>query len=190
MLNTHVRHVIPITVFALLALLSWWLKQTTVPTRPAVDNTLRHDPDYYADNLVIYSMNKAGRLDYQLTMSHLEHYPDDDSLLVSKPQMILFQNQHPSWKITSEHGTIRHNGEEIWLSNNVVAKLSEKNNSDVMTLTTENLLMRPSEKYAETSSNVLLQDKSGITRAKGMKANIENNRIQLLSNVRGTYVSP
>ena len=188
--NTIFKRVVPITIFALLALLSWWLKDTTSPTRTTVDGKVRHDPDYYAENMTIYSMDKTGDLQYQLEVSHLEHYPDDQSMLLSYPQMILYQDQHPSWTITSDNGTVTANGKEVTLSNNVIAKLTEKENVTQMKLTTEDLLVRPDKKYAETDNNVLLQDENGSTRAKGMKADIEKNRIQLLSNVRGTYVSP
>ncbi len=190
MSQSFFKRIILITLFTLLALLSWWLKGTALPTRPAVDNKIRPAPDYYAENLVTYSMDQTGNLHYQLTVSYIEHYPDDDSLLLLKPQMIFYQNQRPQWTITSENGVVTANGKEVLLSNNVVAIQSGKDNVAGMKLMTEDLLVRPDKKYAETDNDVHLQDNSGTTHAKGMKADIEKSKIQFLSSVKGAYITP
>ncbi len=59
-----------------------------------------------------------------------------------------------------------------------------------MKLMTEDLLVRPDKKYAETDNDVHLQDNSGTTHAKGMKADIEKSKIQFLSSVKGAYITP
>ncbi len=190
MLQPFFKHIIPITLFALLALLSWWLKDTASPTKPSVDGKIRHDPDYYAENLVTFTMDQTGNVNYRLAVSHVEHFPDDDRLQLLKPQMIFYQDQHPQWTITSENGVVTANGKEILLSNNVVAIQSAKNNIATMKLTTEDLLIRPEKKYAETQSDVYLQGRYETMHAKGMKADIEKSKIQFLSNVKGVYITP
>ena len=117
-------------------------------------------------------------------------FRSDDSLLLLKPQMIFYQNQRPQWTITSENGVVTANGKEVLLSNNVVAIQSGKDNVAGMKLMTEDLLVRPDKKYAETDNDVHLQDNSGTTHAKGMKADIEKSKIQFLSSVKGAYITP
>jgi len=182
----------PLAIITLLALLSWWLKETTAPTQQNTDSSVRHDPDYYSDNMDMYLMDKTGQLHHQIKVKHLKHYPDDDSTQLTEPQIALYQSQSQNqsqkinWTISSEQGEIINDGKEIMLTGNVIVTQT----STKTKMTTDSLLVHPDQQYAQTNSRVTLEDSNGITHAIGMKAYIGENNIQLLSRVRGRYVSP
>jgi len=205
-----VKHIAPITLLALLAILSWWLKDSASPERNSIDDNIRHDPDYYAENLVTYSMDKTGNIYFQLKVKHIEHYPDDDSLTLLKPEITIYKDQQAQWTISSENGVVSANGDEVVLSNSVIAiqsmihsttkstrhSTTGNTNNDAnkqargLILTTEKLVIKPTLKFAETELDVRLQDANGSTLATGLKVDMENNIIQLLSNVKGSYFTP
>jgi len=198
-----IKHITPITLLALLAILSWWLKDSASPERSSINGNVRHDPDYYAENLITYSMDKTGNINFQLKVKHVEHYPDDDSLTLLKPEIIIYKDQQAQWTISSENGSVSANGDKIVLSNSVIAiqSMVHLTNSTTDTantnkqasgfiLSTEKLVITPALKFAETELDVRLQDINGTTLATGLKADMENNIIQLLSNVKGSYFTP
>jgi len=185
-----IKHSIPLTLIALLALLSWWLKDTASPIKSATDYNIRHDPDYFADNLVTTSMDESGNIHYQMAVEHIEHYPDDNSLLLVKPRIIFYQDQRPQWTISSAKGIATDKNEQVTFSQNVVVIQTGQDNITSMTMTTEELRIKPGLKLAETNSDVQFKGINESISATGMEADIGKNFIHLKSNVKSIFVSP
>lgn len=190
MSSTYLKRILAFTLVAALAFFSWWLNEKNISTPKTLDSDLRHDPDYFAEDLVVYSLDASGKPQHQLRAEHLYHYPDDKSTHLIRPHFVLYQDQNPDWVIDAAEGHIIANGDEVFLSGGVVAKQTPESTNTPLKLTTEDLLIHPDKKHAQTDKNVLLQDKFSTTRATGMEINIEDDAIRFLSNVRGQYARP
>jgi lipopolysaccharide export system protein LptC len=175
---------------AALAFFSWWLNQKNISPPTALDSNLRHDPDYFAEDLVVYSLDASGKPQHQLQAEHLYHYPDDKSTQLTSPHFVFYRDQNPEWEIDAAQGHIMASGDEVFLSGGVMAKQTPESTSTPLTLTTEDILIHPDKKQAQTDKDVLLQDKFSSTHATGMKVDIADNTIKFLSNVRGQYARP
>ena len=187
---TYLKRTLTFTVVAALAFFSWWLNERNISTSKALDSDSRHDPDYFAEGLVVYSLDASGKPQHQLQVDHLYHYPDDKSTQLTRPHFVFYQDQHPEWVIDAAQGRVIADGDEVFLSGGVIAKRTPESTDTPLKLTTEDLLIHPDKKQAQTDKNVLLQDKFNTTHATGMKVNIADNTIKFLSNVRGQYARP
>ncbi len=74
---------LPLLLMSLLACLTWWLARLSPGApgeRPAV--TIRHDPDYTAQRVMLQRFNPEGRLVAQVEGEQVRHYPDSDEMEV------------------------------------------------------------------------------------------------------------
>lgn len=140
------------------------------------------------------SFNAQGKLHYTVEAASTEYFringkqaSNGDYTNLSAPRVRLFQSPNTEpWHITSEHGQITNNGETITLWGNTKVW---KTNEDLQRseLTSERLVVRPEQQFVETDKAVMLMTTGSTTRATGMRAYLKEDKIELLSNVRGTH---
>ena len=58
---------------------------------------------------------------------------------------------------------------------------------DKYELSSDELVVKPEQQFAQTDKPVKISNKYGRTQAVGMKANLKTERVELLSNVRGIH---
>jgi lipopolysaccharide export system protein LptC len=140
------------------------------------------------------SFNTQGTLHYTVEASTTEHFranPTHNSKLdhtnLSAPRISLFQAPNTApWHITAEHGEITDGGETITLwGNTKVWQINE--NQQKSELISERLVVKPERQYVETDKAVMLTTTGSKTRAIGMRAHLQQDKIELLSSVRGTH---
>jgi lipopolysaccharide export system protein LptC len=72
---------LPIILFALLALSSWWLVRSMPELLPeGIDKQLRQDPDYRLDQFTVKSFDASGRMVREVTGLSATHYPATKAL--------------------------------------------------------------------------------------------------------------
>ncbi len=172
--------VVMITGFA-----SWLLsaiEQKTVDE----DTTLRHDPDYFIEDLKARVFNADGSLHYRLRAQRLDHYPDDDTLELRAPKLNLFTKDQPPWIMLAEEGFVYDGGLRINL-NGAVDISQPGDTHTAMRLLTRDLRIDTGRDYAETDAAVTLTRGYHQTTATGMRASLALGRIELLADTRGKY---
>lgn len=152
-------------------------------------------PDSYSIKTKTTQYNEQGKVSHILLADKVSHYeastanPQAYSLLV-KPHFTFFDdsaaNEAP-WYISSQRGKSLNNGEEFLLSGNVLLIQKVDDNTIITTITSEELLIKPNEQYAETDKPVMIKDESGTTSSTGLKMSLEKETIELLSKVRSLY---
>ncbi len=171
------------------AALSWWLQRSPGPElqQQASDQTQR-EPDYYMERFELTSLNQDGKPAYKLYADNMLHYSIDDSATLEKPHLVLFRNDEEFWDIRAESGLVSNGGESVLLEGEVIILRVNPTHAQALQVMTSDLTVRPRDKSAETSAKVTIKDDRGVTTAIGMRADLNQRRVMLLSNVRGTYV--
>ncbi len=175
-------------LLVLVAALSWWLQSSSVPGSQSTADQDRHEPDYYMEQFVTTSLNAMGQPAYKLYADNLLHYPDDDSATLEKPHLVVFRDEKEFWDIRADAGLVLNSGESVLLQGKVIILRVMPDDVEALQVTTSDLTVRPDDKYAETAAEVTIKDDRGVTTAVGMWADLNKRRVELLSNVRGTYV--
>lgn len=180
---------LPVLVLAALAAFSVWLQQTAEQAAPVLASGERHDPDFYLKDFTLTTMDKSGAPRNRLASPYMVHYADDDVSEVTTPRMQVFKKDAPPWHIDAGSGVILSEGKTVLLRGGVVISQNNPQNGQRTTLRTPDLTVTPDSESAETASPVNFSDSAGnVVDAVGMRANFKDERLELLSQVRGQYV--
>lgn len=72
---------LPLILFALLALSSWWLVRSMPELLPqSIDKQLRQDPDYRLDHFTVKSFDASGRMVREVAGATATHFPARQAL--------------------------------------------------------------------------------------------------------------
>ena len=177
-----------------LAALTFWLDaQVRTPVARA-DGASRHDPDLYIDRFSAVSFDANGRVVQSLAAKRAQHYPDDDSIDLSLPSLIITDAGKPRLTVDADLGTVSGNREIVTLSGNVRATreaTTTKGPRDaapvgLATFTTDLLQVTPKKGRAETDRPVTIEEARGIIHGVGMVFDNESHTFKLKSALRGT----
>jgi len=161
------------------------------------EETIVTTQDQFPTTIIEHSstkqFNEQGELDYTFKSNEIRQFQKHnqkphkkDIAELDYPDMTLFQTDSAPWRITSDKGTAFGTGQKMNLRGNV---LVWQNNQDAGTseLSTSFLTLKPQQQHAKTNKPVKLSSPGHLTTATGMTANLKNNTIKLLSNVRGIH---
>ena len=177
----------PLLILIALTAASGFLLRQLEVGRPSGVNNERHDPDLYMDNFVTISMGEDGKLNNQLGADRMLHFPDDDTTELTKPSMIFYSEGRSPWYVRSSEGWSSANQESVWLKGDVrIWRINDNGKIDIEVLTRD-LYVMPDRRFAETDKPTTINTLTGVTHATGMRVYIDEQRIELLSNVSGRY---
>lgn len=173
-------------IVALLAAVGYWnvRPESFMDKRASgeVDNPI----DFYVVGASTQQFQADGKLHYEMTASKLEHLKASDITLVDKPDLQLYRGTQYPWHVSSDKGEVSPEGKEVELIDNVrIARTDAKGRPTV--ITSSRITVFPDEEYAQTKQAVRIEAANGVTTAKGMKAYMNDGKINLLSNVRGQH---
>ena len=184
----------PVLLLAGLAALTYWLNAQIQPSTARRDGATRHDPDMYIENFSAVTYGADGGVLQSLAAQHAEHYPDDDSIDLNSPSLVLTDPGKPRLTIAADAGTVSGNRELVTLRGNVRAmrdaetKAPERGGTPIgpATFTTDMLRVMPKESRAETDRLVTIEEPRGIIQGVGMVYDNGLHTFKLKSSVRGT----
>lgn len=184
----------PVLLLGGLAALTFWLDAQVRTPIARHDGASRHDPDLYIDHLSAVSFDANGRVVQSLAAKRAQHYPDDDSIDLSLPSLIITDAGKPRLTVDAELGTVSGNRETVTLSGNVRATREgtpakgPRDGAPVSpaTFTTDLLQVTPKKGRAETDRPVTIEEARGIIHGVGMVFDNESHTFKLKSALRGT----
>ena len=187
MLNKKMRTILMFAILGLLlAAVGYWnISPERFLDRPvaSVDET---QIDYYATNARAKQFLPDGGVQYEMTADRVDHMRASEITVLTKPDMQLYRGTVYPWHVQSERGEVNPDGTEVELIDNVrVARTDQKNRATV--ITSSRMTVFPQKQYAQTEQDVRIEGAGGVSTAKGMKAYLNDSKINLLSNVRGLY---
>jgi lipopolysaccharide export system protein LptC len=142
--------------------------------------------DFYAINARSVQYLPDGKLQYEMTADKVEHLKATDVTLLTTPDLQMYRGTLYPWHIQSKQGEVSPGGTQVELIDSVrVARTDDKNRTTI--ITSSRMTVFPQKQYAQTEQAVRIDGAGGVTTAKGMKAYLNDGRMDLLSNVRGQY---
>jgi lipopolysaccharide export system protein LptC len=178
----------PVIIAAVAGLSVWLLsEQTSVKPKRIVKDT--KIPDSFMENVTTYLMDKTGKPQYEIEAGYVAHFPHDDHSDFTSPHVIFHSPNGEQWELSAEHGASMHGTDQIVLHGEVVMNRKQANskNADLKIKTSE-LLINPASSYAETDQIITLTSGESTLQANGIRAYFDQERVELLSKVKGVYV--
>jgi len=173
---------------AILAILSWLLIASLESKEERIYSSSKHTPDYFLEEFNTIEMNKEGNPLKRIRAEKMTHYPDDDSTEIIKPNMVIYSQIRPPWKIKADTGWLSGDGRLLYLKGDVSIDRDAAVNFKPVHIVTSNLRIEPKENYAETDEKIHIKSLKNWVTSVGMQAWFANPmRLKLLSKVRGKY---
>lgn len=174
----------------LLAIASGWIFDS-FDKRTVVDKEeLRHNPDYFLHNFSASVMNKKGKLAYQVKSVHLEHFPDDDTMELKQPVFTFYTDNLISWTGQSDAAIIYQQDKIIKLSGHVILQQTANSSKNPMLLNARQLTIEPERNRVTSKSFIKLTQGKNYIQSKGMRANLNQRKIEFLSKTSSHYSQP
>lgn len=178
-----------LTLTGLLAVVILWDPDggRLLETAPEVEPDF---PQAYLQQADTLAFNEQGQPAHRLRGERVEHFQrggEADYSLVKAPEITVF-GEGPPWQLTARRGRAESGGERLIFRGSVRA-WRERDEGPVE-ITTERLLIEPERQYAETDKAVMMRNPRARHTAVGLRARLDRDRIELLSEVKGTYEPP
>lgn len=151
---------------------------------------LSQDFDYYMTGVDRTHFGADGEPEYRIRAERFTHYPEPDHILVEEPDVVVYRTGENPWQISADGGRIENDPvrqeNRVEFSDNVIVRHTDPQGREII-IYTEFLTVYPDSRFLETDREVTIQGEGLIQRSSGMTADLNNERITLLSNVRGQY---
>jgi lipopolysaccharide export system protein LptC len=146
-------------------------------------------PQLYMDNFEINYIDQEGLLKYIFIAPYLVQLPGQEGTRVRHPKMDIFENGRTRiWLLQAEKGWISPDNDIIRLET-VKATRPPSSGEYPMVLTTSHLTLYPDEDFAETAEPVRMESPQVTITGTGLEAYLDEQRLNLLSDVQSHYVS-
>lgn len=185
MANARRHRLFPAAVFALLAMLAWWLSDEQHPAQQQPSQGPR--AAYYFRNFDLHVTRSDGRAAYDLRGTRMIHYQQADVSLLEQPVWTVYMPTGAPWYGRSDNGRISAGGNEVQLRGDVRLHRPPTSVNPAITLETQRLHLRPREDYADTDMPVTIYGRDFRVNGTGARAWIRKQRVELLAEVKGHY---
>jgi len=142
--------------------------------------------DAFMEDMTLSVMDAAGQPVYEMTADSMTHRDDRKLLVMHNPLVHISRPDGSSWTISASRGEADDNGERVWLPGEVLLHRDASSSHGAMQIIASDVLVNPHEKQAETARKAVISTDTIRVEAVGLKADFEENRLELNSQVRGT----
>lgn len=165
---------------------SYWALEKLSGDKITKLSKLAHYPDYYMENFTTLTMNQDGTPKNRLHAIYMAHYPDDNTTELHKPELEIFRQDKPPIIVNADKGWVTSNNEVILLTGNVYLHQNDESGELKFEIITEDVRVLVDQKYAETDKPATLIGKRSVVNSIGMRAYLQEQRMEFLSNVQTT----
>lgn len=144
-------------------------------------------PDIYLRNTTAKSYDNSGELNHIVTASNTKHYKEKQLTELNSPALQLKQDDGAQWHASANKGSSKENGETFELNGQVILKQYSQDQTLETEITTSALTLQPQLKQAASDEAVIMRTPEHNIKAVGLKANLEDKQVELLSNVQGEH---
>lgn len=173
-----------LTVAAIAGLATAWLHlytSQTDTTRPG----LSAEPDIYIENPVWVQFDSQGELSRQLRADRLEQWHDEPDARLREPRLTLLDSRQQAWNANARKGRISETLAALVLERGV--ELAREPQPGGLVLRTEQLRIADRGNLVETNQPVVLKSGNWQVSAEGFRAELGNQQLELIGNVRGIH---
>lgn len=180
------RSWLPLVIVVALVTLGLWFTESppTLLTRPTPEQQ-RQAADLVIRGAETRHYSQEGTLAYRVDAERITFFQFDrrDRAELEQPRMLFYQDDAPKWSTISRRGVAHNHGERVILSGQVrVQELPEG-----IELRTSRITLKPREEYAETDKVVTITSGAHRTEGRGLRADLKQDRIEILSEVKSHY---
>lgn len=176
---------LPLFLFAILALGSWWLVRSVpelIP--PGLDPQLRQDPDFRLDQFTVKSFDASGRLTREISGQSATHFPATQSLHIKGVRIMAENEVGTRLKAQAQKGISREAEQQVTLSGEAMAVRQADKNSPRVVLRGETLTAWLEEERLVSDQPVRITRGTDVYSAQTMNFDTRSGQYELQGQVR------
>jgi LPS export ABC transporter protein LptC len=181
------RNVFSVSLLLAAALASWYVASSLESAPEITETGNAMQKGFYLRDARILGTGESGALMYAITADYAEQR-GDDQIEFDQVEIAYTPDSAVPWSVSADKALITGNQELLTLSGNVVAVSDEGFDGNVTRISTEWLELEPDKFLAKTDQRVSISIGDRSISATGMEASLQENRVQLKSNVSGKFV--
>ena len=181
------RNLIVISVLLFIALATWYMARSLQPGEITETVSNGSVDGFYLKSARILGTDDQGHLLYEIEADYVEQKRNNEIAMENVQIRYSAESQIP-WTIKSDQATISEDQRQVRLTGHVVAVSDAGFAGQVTEIRAPRLDIEPAEYKAETDSRVQIRIGSRSLTATGMLALLNENELQLRSNVSGKFV--
>ena len=178
---------LPLVVLAAFTAVSAFVLKELTQEDKEREAQVGHIVDFYMESFSITVMDENGQPSRKMMADYMAHFADNETKELEHPHMVMYQTDRPPWHITSERGWVSANDDVMLLLGEVHIWRDNEAGVRELEIETQDLRVLPQTQYGETDKPVVIRTPSSETTSTGMRAYLEQRRIELLSGVKTVY---
>lgn len=182
----NTRGWIALLILAGIAVASWLLRGDRDDAAEAVLSNTPVTRGYYMLDAHIFGTDGDGELLYELEAERALQDSSRDPIELSGIR-VDYAGGDGRWQIEAATATLDYGSSRLALAGNVVARRSADGDIGAVNVYTETLDFDPAARTVETDTTVRFEIGEGTLIATGMLAQLDIDRIELRSNIRGQF---
>lgn len=160
----------------------WHLQERVLDAEPARFPEL----DYILEDFALVAYNERGLNSFRLEAPRLERVAESGELRVVAPRIAMRDGNGRHWHAEARVGTVSPKGEVVELSGGVDLERAESDLAPLR-LRSEHLTFVIAARRLETKDWVTIEQPGSILRGRGLVAELDADRLQLLADVHATF---
>ncbi len=149
---------LPIGILAILAAISFWLKEVVDNSGGSARGRPQHHPDLIVGSFSVHQLGIDGHTRYTLSARTMTHFPDDDSSEFEGVRLAAFEPGLPTLQVTADQGRRLLNQERVIFTGNVhVVRQASVAGEPPLEMHTRVLEVYPDRKLSVAREPVLLE---------------------------------
>ena len=141
--------------------------------------------EYIIKNAKLYGTNIEGNFLYKILAEKAQASNTDRQIYLDRVLIDYESSQNIDWRITSDKGQLLPNSNVLALSENVTVQSLSNENSGT-TISTNYLEINPNTYTIATNRDVLIEFDNNTIEAKGLTAQLKDNRLKFNSNINAS----
>jgi lipopolysaccharide export system protein LptC len=118
----HLTIYLPLFLFAILALGSWWLVRSVPELTPTgIDPQLRQDPDFRLDQFTVKSFDATGRLTREISGQSATHFPATQTMHIEGVRLLAENEVGTRLTAQAKKGISREADQQVTLTGDALA---------------------------------------------------------------------
>ena len=179
------RNIAKITLLVVLASSSSFMYFFSIKSNESIEKFNPTRIEYIVKDAQLFGTNTEGNFLYKIVAEKAQANNTDRQIYLDRVFLDYNGDQNIDWKITSDKGQLLSNSNVLALSGNVTVK-SLSNENNLIIISTDYLEINPNTYTIATNRDVLIELDNNKIEAKGLSAQLKDNRLNFNSNINAS----
>jgi lipopolysaccharide export system protein LptC len=178
---------LPLILFGLLALGSWWLVRSMPELLPpGIDRQLRQDPDYQLEKFTVKSFDASGRMTREISGQSATHFPARQELHIQDIRLFAENEVGTRIEAQAQKGVSLEKEQQVNLSGNVVVVRLADMQGPRMVMKSQTVTALVDEDRLVSNTPVEIVRGGDVVTAQSMDFDTRNGQYKLQGQVKST----